>query len=248
VTWSGAAVIEPGLLVYRGELGTAHTHNHAAVQIAIAATGTVTLTDGTGRRTNGSAGLIPAGASHAIDGGAATGLMIYVDATGMTGRRLAALFSDAEREDVHAWMAAAQHVTPYDEAMPVEQAAEAVLLQLTGRHGPMSVEPSHPSVRRAIDLLPNLLSGPVRLTDVARAVHLSPDRLGRLFARDVGLSFSAYVRWARLMRAMEIARDGGTLTDAAHGAGFSDSSHANRVVHEMFGIAPIIAQRGVRLS
>jgi AraC-like DNA-binding protein len=79
-------------------------------------------------------------------------------------------------------------------------------------------------------------------------VHLSPDRLGRLFTRDVGLSFSAYVRWARLMRAMEIARDGGTLTDAAHAAGFSDSSHANRVVHEMFGIAPITAQRGVHLG
>jgi transcriptional regulator GlxA family with amidase domain len=111
----------------------------------------------------------------------------------------------------------------------------------------MFVEPSHPSVRRAIDLLPSLLSGPVRLTDVAEAVHLSPDRLGRLFARDVGLSFSAYVRWARLMRAMEVVRDSGTLTDAAHAAGFSDSSHANRVVHEMFGIAPIVAQRGVRL-
>jgi AraC-like DNA-binding protein len=241
-------VFEPGLLVYRGELGTAHAHNHAAVQIAIAATGTVTFTDGIGRRGQGSAGLIPAGASHAIDGGAATGLMIYVDATGAAGRRLSALFSDADRDDVRAWIAAAQHVTPYDQATPIEQAAEAVLRQLIGRHEPMFEEPSHPSVRRAIDLLPSLLSGPIRLSDVAGTVHLSPDRLGRLFARDVGLSFSAYVRWARLMRATEIVRDGGTLTDAAHAAGFSDSSHANRVVHEMFGIAPNTVQRGVRLT
>lgn len=248
MTWSGAAVVEPGLLVYQGELGTAHTHTHAAVQIAIAATGTVTFTDETGRSAPGSAGLIPAGASHAIDGAAARGLMIYIDATGVAGRRLTALFRDADRSDVRAWIAAAHHVTPYDESVPVTEAARAVLQQLTGRHEPMFVEPSHPSVRRAIDLLPSLLSGPVRLTDVARAVHLSPDRLGRLFARDVGLSFSAYVRWARLMRAMEVARDGGTLTEAAHAAGFSDSSHANRVVHEMFGIAPIVAQRGVRLS
>ena len=249
VTWSGSAVIEPGLLVYHGELGTAHKHNHAAVQIAIAGTGNVTFTDETGRCVEGSAGLIPAGASHAIDGGAATGLMIYVDSTGVAGRRMAALVSEADRDDVRAWIAAAQHVMHYDDSVPVTEAAEAVLLQLMGRHDePVFVEPSHPSVRQAIDLLPSLLSGPVRLTDVARAVHLSPDRLGRLFARNVGLSFSAYVRWARLMRAMEVARDGGTLTDAAHAAGFSDSSHANRVVHEMFGIAPITALRGVRLS
>jgi AraC-like DNA-binding protein len=242
-------VIEPGRLVYRGELGSAHTHNHAAVQIAIAATSTVTFTDETGRRAQGSAGLIPAGISHAIDAGAATGLMIYVDSTGVAGRRLTALVSETERNDVRAWIAAAQHITKPDDSVAVAEAAETALEQLIGDHrDPMSIEPSHPSVRRAIDLLPSLLPGPVRLTDVAGAVHLSPDRLGRLFARDVGLSFSAYVRWARLMRAMEVARDGGTLTDAAHAAGFSDSSHANRVTHEMFGIAPIIAQRGVRLG
>ena len=68
------------------------------------------------------------------------------------------------------------------------------------------------------------------------------------FARDVGLSFPAYVRWARLIRAMEVARTGGTITDAAHAAGFTDSSHANRVFHEMFGVAPIDVHRSVRLA
>ena len=58
-----------------------------------------------------------------------------------------------------------------------------------------------------------LLDGPVRITDVARAVNLSADRLGRLFARDMGLSFQAYVRWARLMRALEVPGSGHNLTD-----------------------------------
>jgi transcriptional regulator GlxA family with amidase domain len=36
---------------------------------------------------------------------------------------------------------------------------------------------------------------------------------------------------------------GGTLTDAAHAAGFADSAHMNRVCHEMFGLAPSEAVR-----
>lgn len=91
----------------------------------------------------------------------------------------------------------------------VSNAADAALQRVTVAIRP---RPSvvHPSVALAVTLIPRLLSEPIRLTDVAAAVHLSPDRLGRLFARDLGLSFSAYVRWSRLIRAMEVARTGGT--------------------------------------
>ena len=46
---------------------------------------------------------------------------------------------------------------------------------------------------------------------------------------------------------MDVARNGGTITDAAHAAGFSDSSHANRAFHEMFGVAPGDVHRSVRV-
>lgn len=108
--------------------------------------------------------------------------------------------------------------------------------------------PTHPSLRRAVEILPDLLAGPVKITDVACAVSLSPDRLGRLFAREFGLSFPAYVRWLRLIRAFEVARAGASLTDAANAAGFTDSSHANRAFHEMFGLGPAVARRHVSLE
>jgi AraC-like DNA-binding protein len=249
VTWSGAAVIEPGRLIYGGQLGSAHLHAHAAVQIAAVTTGTVLFSDAAGQQLQGAAGVIPPGVAHAIDAGTAMGLMIYLEPTSTPGRRLAALFDPTTCADAREWLAAAQMVPKITELQDLSQAAHAILQQLLGTEPvPSHIQAPHPSVREAIDLLPNLLSGPVRLTDVAKAVHLSADRLGRMFARDVGLSFPAYVRWARLIRAMEVARHGGTITEAAHAAGFSDSSHANRAFHEMFGIAPIAAQRGVRLG
>lgn len=249
MTWSGAAVIEPGRLIYGGRLGAAHGHSHAAVQIAVASDGQVLFTDATGCSAHSRSGIIPSGMVHAVDAGSATGIMIYLDPMSTHGRRAEGLVDPSVKHDVSAWCAATRNL-PKHLALFVDlsAAADAIIARLMG---PEAVDTehvsTHPAVASAIELIPDLLSGPVRLTDVAAAVHLSADRLGRLFARDVGLSFPAYVRWARLVHAMEVARTGGTITDAAHAAGFSDSSHANRAFHEMFGVAPIDVHRSVRV-
>ncbi|OBK43016.1 hypothetical protein A5656_07315 [Mycobacterium gordonae] len=175
--------------------------------------------------------------------------MIYLEPTSGSGRRLATLLAPGARGDARSWLAAARRVANPIEQQNLSPAASTVLGQLWGTGSVSShAGAPHSCLRAAIDLLPDLLCGPLRLTEVARAVNISADRLGRLFARDVGLSFPAYVRWARPIRTMEVARSGGTLTTAAHAAGFTDSSHANRVFHEMFGIAPSAAYNGVRLQ
>lgn len=97
----------------------------------------------------------------------------------------------------------------------------------------------HPAVTRAVNLLRDRLdTGSVRLSDVARDVQLSESRLAHLFSSEIGLPFRPYIRWLRLQRAIELVAAGSTLTDAAHGAGFTDSSHLNRVCRRMFGSAP----------
>ncbi|WP_412484087.1 AraC family transcriptional regulator [Mycolicibacterium frederiksbergense] len=250
--WSGQAVIEPGRLIYRGRLGTAHHHAHAAVQIAVATDATPLLfTDARGQRASALAGIIPAGTAHALDAADTTGLMVYLEPTTSAGRLVSALVDKQTRASCSSWTTAAATLSPNSAGQEhLSDAADAVLRTLLG-HTRTSAAPDefiHPGVQQVVALIPQLITGPIRLTEMAAAVYLSPDRLGRLFARDVGLSLSAYVRWARLIRTMEVARGGGTITDAAHAAGFSDSSHANRAFHEMFGIAPISAFRGVNLQ
>ncbi|MEV6659600.1 helix-turn-helix transcriptional regulator [Nocardia fluminea] len=97
----------------------------------------------------------------------------------------------------------------------------------------------HPAVRRCSADLPGLLAdGPVRLSELARRARLSESRLAHLFSAQVGLPFRAYVRWLRMQHAIRLVAAGQTLTEAAHGAGFADSAHLNRVCHSMFGAAP----------
>ncbi|BDD81123.1 hypothetical protein TPB0596_08860 [Tsukamurella pulmonis] len=76
------------------------------------------------------------------------------------------------------------------------------------------------------------------LTAVAAEIGVSASHLSRLWRRDLGLAFPAWVRWSRLRAMAERVRDGASITDAAHAAGFADGAHASRVCREMFGLAP----------
>jgi AraC-like DNA-binding protein len=80
------------------------------------------------------------------------------------------------------------------------------------------------------------LDTPLSLVDVAAHVGLSSGRARHLFVEQTGLPFRTYLLWLRLMRAVELHSAGSSLTDAAHGAGFSDSSHFSRTFRRMFGI------------
>lgn len=77
----------------------------------------------------------------------------------------------------------------------------------------------------------------VTLRDAAIFIGLSPGRARHLFVQHTGLPFRTYLLWLRLMRAVEIYAGRASLTDAAHGAGFSDSAHLSRTFRRMFGIS-----------
>jgi len=81
------------------------------------------------------------------------------------------------------------------------------------------------------------LDTPVSLAEVAAHVGLSNGRARHLFVEHTGMPFRTYRLWLRLMRAVELFAMGSSLTEAAHGAGFSDSSHLSRTFRRMFGIA-----------
>ena len=82
------------------------------------------------------------------------------------------------------------------------------------------------------------LQQPLSLVDAAAHVGLSSGRARHLFVESTGLSFRTYILWLRLTKALELFSAGASLTEAAHAAGFSDSSHLSRTFRRMFGIAP----------
>ncbi len=93
-------------------------------------------------------------------------------------------------------------------------------------------------IARTVELIRARLGGKIALSEMAAAVHLSPERFRHLFMTETGVGFRAYLSWQRLERALAAYVGGESLTEAAHAAGFADSAHFSRTFRKMFGIAP----------
>lgn len=242
--WAGELAVADGALCYVGSLSDTDGHHHVATQIVCAWSGSFELTDGSGRRTAASAAVIPSSCQHSIrvlDSGI-EGFLVFLD----PGSALGSGWVDrvGRSEDVTQWVSAG-HAFVKSIASSASDPA-SILEAIAARHGEnrhCGARPWHRSVQQAVDRVGEVLPEPVTLVAVADAVGLSPSRLSRLFNEHVGQPFPAYVRWRRLRLAVEALQRGASLTDAAHAAGFTDSAHANRVCHEMFGLSPSRASR-----
>ncbi|MBL8260464.1 MAG: helix-turn-helix transcriptional regulator [Candidatus Competibacteraceae bacterium] len=93
-------------------------------------------------------------------------------------------------------------------------------------------------VQRVMELMKADLNHSHSLEELARHVNLSPTRLVHLFKEEVGVPIRRFRQWHRMRVVAALIAKGNTLTDAALGAGFADSSHFSRAFRNMFGITP----------
>ncbi|MFI7676343.1 helix-turn-helix transcriptional regulator [Actinophytocola sp. NPDC049390] len=245
--WRGTVALRPGRLIYAGQVGVAHRHRHAAVQLVLAPGEPVRLRDESGTEWHARVAVIPSGSEHEMVGGS-TGLLAWIETDGLLGQALTARVrrTGLPIDSVAAWAAAAQPLL--DNGLPADSTPSGVIHQVLGTLADADTPdqvPLHPALGQAVAVLPTMLDHSVHLGQLAAVVGISASRLGHLFSDELGLPFRAYVRWTRLQRAIDHARHGSTLTDAAHAAGFADSAHLTRVCHEMFGLAPSLLARTV---
>nr|WP_233094766.1 AraC family transcriptional regulator [Pseudomonas simiae] len=105
-----------------------------------------------------------------------------------------------------------------------------------------------PRLERALAALDQHLAGKVSAQALAQAAHLSLSQLERLFAHQLGLPVRRLVLWRRLRIALHLALAGGTLTEAAHGAGFADSAHFSRTMKQLFGVTAAASLRQLKVE
>ncbi|MBO0881687.1 MAG: helix-turn-helix transcriptional regulator [Mycobacterium sp.] len=199
--------------------------------------------------------VIASGARHAVrsDSGSAA-LTLYFGLQTPQGIALNAL-SHTRGQDGDVWVVrngrllaeamAASLVTDGASAATDFLVGELCGMPDPGCGAPRSV---HPQLRQAIEFVSSQVPEHVDVASVATAVALSPDYLGRLCKQQTGVSFSATIRWVRLLTSLRYIAAGMPVTDAAHLAGFADGSHANRVCWEMTGAPPQNLARELRDS
>jgi AraC-like DNA-binding protein len=102
-------------------------------------------------------------------------------------------------------------------------------------------------VRKAMRLMREQLSEPLRTDAVAQALRLSPFQLIRLFRRTTGLPPHAYLTQLRLQEARRQLRRGVAIADAAAATGFYDQSALTNHFKACYGLTPAQFAKAARM-
>lgn len=95
-----------------------------------------------------------------------------------------------------------------------------------------------PTLRKAMAYLHVHLADNVKVEDTAKAAGVSPRTLSRLFS-EAGTTFSDYLCYQRVIRALELMADNTmALKEVAYATGFSTPANFNRAFKQVMGVPP----------
>ena len=176
------------------------------------------------------------------------------------GVRMAFLYVDPLSRDLVALKARMQDVTPRAAYDLIGEAA--VIEVLTGlAEGRLADSDGRQALAELIgtgtlaDLDVRILTALRRMRDQPHRSHsmaelgecagLSPSRFLHLFKAETGVPLRRYRLWNRMGAAVAAFREGKSLTEAAHAAGFASSAHFSTAFRDMFGMMPSELLKGL---
>jgi AraC-like DNA-binding protein len=244
IAGTGRVLLWPGgsLWIGRG-IGRAQMHAHHAIQITLAITGSFLMRgehDAEGNSRRGT--IVMPHRHHQFDGCGHAVAVLFVEPETLQGRALLAQYRGNDVSDL-----AEERVTTLVAPLRIafDTRSDNETLIAAGRHaiarlaGPTSAEGELDArIGRAIGWMRARLGDTISLPQAAGVAHLSPSRFRHLFVAHTGISFRAYLLWARVEFAVGAAMAGTSWTVAAQEAGFADSAHLSRTCRRMIGLAP----------
>lgn len=96
----------------------------------------------------------------------------------------------------------------------------------------------------ALALIADAGETPPRLTDLARAVGLSPSHLQRAFRKRFGVSPAEYAQAQKLKNLKSALRTAPRVTDAIYDAGYGSGSRVYEKTGQLLGMTPATYRRG----
>jgi AraC-like DNA-binding protein len=244
----GRVLLRDGFSLWIGrDAGRMQAHAHHAIQISLALGGRFLIRGDAGGWAEHTGAIVLPHRRHQFDGCGASLAHLFVEPETVQGRALLERHGESDigaLDDATAARLAAALREGYAAEAPDEVLLAAGLRSVAVLAGPAPPARSvDPRVGRAIELMRSRLDASISLAQAAAAAHLSPSRFRHLFVAQTGVSFRAYLLWARVNAAMSAGMGGQSWTEAAQAAGFADSAHLSRTCRRMFGIAPAMLLR-----
>ena len=240
----GRVVMWKGGSVWIGrDTGQVQPHSHHAIQITLAMPDPIRIRGATEEAwREASAVIVMPDRWHVFDGCGHTVAMVFVEPETLAGRALLARHGEQDvsllLDDGLAVRTAALHAVfaarGTDPALV--EAAQRVVEHLAGV--PVGQQAVDRRIAVVIERVREQPGAGLTLAQAAAMAHLSPSRFRHLFVAQTGISFRAYLLWARVGFAVVRGMAGGSWTASAQQAGFADSAHLSRTCRRMFGLSP----------
>jgi len=98
---------------------------------------------------------------------------------------------------------------------------------------------AHPAVGKALDIIETGYAGRINQRDLADEMKLSPEYFSYLFAKNVGSTFSEFLRDYRIEKAKELYTSGACpKQDVPYSVGYSDAKYFAQVFRTVTGESP----------
>lgn len=176
---------------------------------------------------------------HQLDTNNSVQLLIYLDAETTIAKELKAKFldgSDVFVPNINIF----DFVSPHHLQQSILHANPQLLLKLVNDIlYSIAGRKDKPVKDERITLAEQLITNDpceASIQHVASTVFLSESRLRSVFKKVTGVSLHKYIIWSKIRFAINRIMAGDAVTEAAIEAGFTDSSHFNKMLVKMFGI------------
>lgn len=98
---------------------------------------------------------------------------------------------------------------------------------------------AHPLILRALDVVQNCYPSRINQRELAEGLGISPEYFSYLFSKNIGETFSSFLRTYRIQQAEELYRGGGCdRKDVPYAVGFSDAKYFNQIFRKVTGKSP----------
>ena len=98
---------------------------------------------------------------------------------------------------------------------------------------------AHPFILRALDMVQNCYAGKINQRELAEGLGISPEYFSYLFSKNIGETFSSFLRTYRIKQAQRLYREGSCdRKDVPYAVGFSDAKYFSQVFRKVTGKSP----------
>lgn len=233
--WLGRMAMDMGWGWFQGSIGDNHPHAHHALQIVVADE-PISVWTREAEWSSHHGFIIGSNQMHQLATYSSKAMLIYVEPDSYAGRIIQQRMADRSLAVLQ--KTERQRLKFLTTVLATEAFNACIKSSFSMRVHRQTPQASDELISYAVQTIQGRTDGDLQAQELARQAGLSLSRFQHRFKQHTGMAIRPFLRWRRLLLAMNHMQAGHSMSDAAYAAGFADAAHMSRTMRRHFGISP----------